>query len=124
MQFMEKYNKLCILLLILLSYSIHCLQPFDVSLFSSLLHYYSAAANILMFNSIGFTNLFKRAFWSLFLSVWKKAFIFANITFRFTKIRIFPYNPCIVFDVIIKSISAAVFSILIISKISVLTHHM
>ena len=124
MQFMEKYNKLYILLLILLSYSIHYLQSFDVSLFLSLLHYYSAATNILMFNSIGFTNLFKRAFWSLFLSVWKKAFIFVNITFRFTKIRIFLYNPCIVFNVIIKSISTTVFSILIILKISILTYHM
>ena len=63
---MKKCDKLCILLLILLSYSIHQLQPFNISLFSPLSHYYSAGTNTLMFNSIGFTNLSKKAFWNIF----------------------------------------------------------
>ena len=62
MRFMEKCDELYILLLILSPHSTHHLQPLDMSLFSPLLHYYSAAVNALMFDSINFTNLFKRAF--------------------------------------------------------------
>ena len=69
MRFIEKCNKLYILLLILLSYFIYCLQPFNMSLFSLLLYYYSAAVNTLIFNNINLTNLSKRVFWSLFLLI-------------------------------------------------------
>ena len=62
MWFMEKCDKLHILLLILLFYSIHHLQPLNVSLFSPLLYYYSAIVNILIFNNIDLINLFKKAF--------------------------------------------------------------
>ena len=62
MRFMEKCDKLYILLLILLSHSIYHLQPFNVSLFSSLLHYYLAVVNALMFNNINLINLSKRIF--------------------------------------------------------------
>ena len=62
MWFVEKCDKLCILLSILSSYSIYHLQPLDMSLFSFLLHYYSADVNILIFNNINFINLFKKAF--------------------------------------------------------------
>ena len=67
MQFIEKCDELHILLSILPPHFTHRLQPLDVSLFLFLLHYYSAAANVLMFDSINLTNLSKRAFWSLFL---------------------------------------------------------
>ena len=67
MRFVEKCDELRILLSILPPHSTHRLQPLDVSLFSPLSHYYSAAANALMFDSVGLTNLSKRAFWSLFL---------------------------------------------------------
>ena len=123
MQFVEKCDELCILLSILPSHSIYYLQPLDMSLFSSLLHYYSAAANALMFNSVNLTNLFKRAFWSLFLPAWKKTFTPANIVSGFTKTGIFPYNPHIILDVITKSIPATASNIPIISKTPVLTHH-
>ena len=69
MQFMEKCNELHILLLILPSHSIHHLQPFNMSLFLSLLYYYSAAVNVLIFDNVSLINLFKKAFWSLFLLV-------------------------------------------------------
>ena len=123
MWFVEKCDKLYILLLILPSYSIHHLQPLNMSLFSPLLHYYSAAVNALMFNSVNLINLSKKAFWNLFLSVWKKAFTFANIASRFTKTGIFSYNLCIVFDIIMKPVPATASSIPIISKTPILTHH-
>ena len=62
MRFMEKYDELYILLLILLFYFIYRLQPFNMSLFLSLLYYYSAAANTLMFNNVNLTNLSKKIF--------------------------------------------------------------
>ena len=124
MRFVEKCDELYILLLILLSYSIHRLQPFDVFLFLFLLYYYLADANVLMFDNIKFINLFKRVFWSIFYSAWMKAFISINIASGFIKTGIFFYNLCIVFDIIIKSILSVTSNIPVISKIFVLTRCM
>ena len=121
MWFVEKCDELHILLSILPSHSTHWLQPLDVSLFSFLSHYYSAGANVLMFDSIGLTNLSKRAFWSIFYSAWMKAFIPVNIASGFTKTGIFFYNLCIILDIIIKFTPSTIFNIPVISKISILT---
>ena len=121
MRFVEKCDELCILLSILLSYFIHHLQPLNVFLFLSLLHYYLININILIFDNVGLINLSKRTFWSFFLLVWKKAFTSANIASGFIKTRIFFYNPRIVFDVIMKPVPAIAFSISVILKMSVLT---
>ena len=124
MRFVEKCDELCILLSILSFYSIYRLQPLNISLFSPLSHYYSADINILIFDNIEFINLFKRVFWSIFYPVWIKVFTPTNIASGFTKTGIFPYNSCIVFNVIIKPTPLITSNIPVISKTSVLTYCM
>ena len=102
MQFIEKCDELRILLLILPPHSTHRLQPLDVSLFSPLSTYYSNGLNELIYRGLSLTSISKRAFWSVFLPAWKKAFSPTNIASGFRKIGIFPYNPSIIIDIISK----------------------
>ena len=102
MRFIEKCDKLRILLLILPPHSTHRLQPLDVSLFAPLSSFYSTAANTLLTDSLGLINLSKRAFWSLFYPSWQQAFTPTNIASGFAKTGIFPYNPSLLINVITK----------------------
>jgi hypothetical protein len=106
MRFIEKCDKLRILLLILPPHSTHRLQPLDVSLFAPLSSFYSTAANTLLTDSLGLINLSKRAFWSLFYPSWQQAFTPTNIASGFAKTGIFPYNPSLLINVITKTQAA------------------
>ena len=68
MTFINTYDQLNILLLILSPHSTHRLQSLDVSLFSPLATYYMNDLNKLMFNSLGIVSMSKRMFWTIFRS--------------------------------------------------------
>ena len=69
MQFIEKYNKLRILLLILPPYLTHRLQPLNILLFLFLSIYYSNRLNKLIYRGLGLIFISKRIFWSVFLPI-------------------------------------------------------
>ena len=62
MQFIEKCNRIYILLLILLLYFIYCLQPLDISLFSFLIWFYINGFNQHIYECSEFININKRYF--------------------------------------------------------------
>ena len=47
-------------------------------------------------------SMSKRTFWSIFLPAQRQAFTTKNIAFNFKQIRVWPYNPYIILNVIIK----------------------
>ena len=102
MKFIDLCDSLQILLLILPSYSTHRLQPLNISLFAPLANFYTQGLNHLLSNSLGMVSMSKRAFWSVFWPVWQRAFTPENIASGFKKTGIFPYNPQIVLNKIIK----------------------
>ena len=102
MRFINRCDELHILLLILPPHSTHRLQPLDVSLFAPLAIYYTNGLNSLLNKSLGMINITKRTFWSVFWPAWRQAFTTNNITSGFAKTGIWPYNPSIVLDVIMK----------------------
>ena len=102
MKFLTKCDDLNILVMILPPHSTHRLQPLDVSLFSPLATYYTEGLNHLMFNSLGMVSMSKRMFWTVFRSAWQNAFTSENIRSAFFKTGIFPLNPSLMLDQIIK----------------------
>ena len=66
MKFINIYDKLRILLLILPSYSTYRLQSLNVSLFAPLATFYTNGLNQLLSNSLGIISMIKRVFWSIF----------------------------------------------------------
>ena len=102
MKFINKYDELRILLLVLPSYSTHRLQSLNIFLFTPLVSFYTSGLNILLNNSLGMVSMTKRAFWTVFLPTWKQAFILENIASGFEKTGIFPYKLRLIFDVITK----------------------
>ena len=66
MKFINTYDELRILLLILPSHSTHRLQSLDVSLFAPLATFYTNGLNQLLSNSLSMVSMTKRAFWSVF----------------------------------------------------------
>ncbi len=66
MAFLNKYDELRILVLILSPHSTHRLQPLDVGLFQPLSIAYSQEVNHFLTNSLGMVSMMKRRFWSLF----------------------------------------------------------
>ena len=93
MQFIEQYDKLRILLLVLPAHFIYRLQPLDVRLFAPLAIYYTNGLNDLIAKSFGMVKISKRAFWSVFLPAWQSAFLDQNIISAFRKTEIWSYNP-------------------------------
>ena len=66
LKFIEAADRLQILILILLPYSTHRLQPLDVSLFALLARAYTNEFNNLLFISSGLISMSKRMFYSMF----------------------------------------------------------
>ena len=66
LRFIETYDRLRILLLIMPPHSTHRLQPLDVSLFSPLSTYYAQNLNSQMAKSLGMVSMSKRNFWAAF----------------------------------------------------------
>ena len=66
MRFIEKCDRMRILLLILPLYFTHCLQPLDVSLFFPLARFYTNGLNQYMYKCSGLINMSKRHFWKIF----------------------------------------------------------
>ena len=62
MKFINIYDYLRILLLILSSYSTHRLQPFNIFLFISLTTFYTIGLNKLLNNNLNIVSMIKRAF--------------------------------------------------------------
>jgi hypothetical protein len=93
MQFIERYDELHIILLILPPHFTHRLQPLDVSLFSPLATYYTNGLQQLMTDSYGMVSMSKRRFWGVFWPAWQQAFTPANIASGFAKTGIWSYAP-------------------------------
>ena len=74
MAFLNKYNKLWILVLILPPHSTHRLQPLDVGLFGKLSTAYSFLVDRWMAKSLRLVSMSKRIFWALFLPAWLESF--------------------------------------------------
>jgi hypothetical protein len=104
MQFIERYDELRIILLILPPYTTHRLQPLDVSLFSPLATYYTNSLQQLMTDSYGMVSMSKRRFWGVFWPAWQQVFTPANIASGFAKTGIWLYAPDEMLAKIIKSL--------------------
>ena len=102
MKFIDKCDILRILLLILPPHTTHRLQPLDVSLFAPLARDYTNGLNDMMFNSLGMTNMSKRAFWSVFWPAWQQTFTKENTASGFEKTGVFLLNSSIILDKITK----------------------
>ena len=102
MKFIDLCDSFNILLLILSLYSIHCLQPLDVSLFGPLANFYTQNLNSILYNSLGINTMTKYIFWSLFWSAWKNVFTTKNITSAFQSTSIYPYDSNQVLKKIVK----------------------
>ena len=85
LRFIETYDQLRILLLIIPPHFTHRLQPLDVSLFSPLSTYYAQNLNSQMAKSLSMVSMIKRNFWAAFWPAWQQAFTSTNITSAFTK---------------------------------------
>ena len=99
MAFIDRYNRLKILVLILLLYSIHKLQPLDYGNFLLLSIYYGQEINTVLTNSKGESNITKQMFYGLFKPVFKKAFSVENIKSAWQKTGLWPYDPPKVLDI-------------------------
>ena len=102
MKFINIYDYLRILLLILPPYSTHRLQFLNISLFTPLATFYTIGLNKLLNNNLNIISIIKRVFQNIFLPAQKETFILKNITSGFEKTGIFPYKPRLIFDVITK----------------------
>jgi hypothetical protein len=92
MAFLNKCDSLRILVLILLSYSTHRLQPLDVGLFGLLSTVYSVECNNYIARGLGYISLTKRLFWPIFKIAWDKSFTEDNIKSAFAKAGIWPVS--------------------------------
>ena len=99
MAFIDRYDRLKILVLILLPYSTHKLQPLDCGNFLPLLIYYGQEINAVLTDSKGESNMTKRMFYGLFKPVFKKAFSIENIKSAWQKTGLWPYDPPKVLDI-------------------------
>lgn len=98
MKFIERCEKLRILLAIYPPHSTHRLQPLDVSCFNPLANYYSQGLNELIMNTAGHTSIKKRDFFSIFWRAYEKTFNERVIGSAWKKTGIWPFNPQTVLD--------------------------
>jgi hypothetical protein len=77
--FIDRCDRLKILVLILPLHLIHKLQPLNCGNFLLLSIYYRDKSNKVLVDSKGKSNITKRMFYGLFKPVFKKAFFVANI---------------------------------------------
>ena len=99
MAFINRCDRLKILLLILPPHSTHKLQPLDCGNFLPLLIYYSQEINAILTDSEGESNMTKRMFYGLFKLAFEKAFSIENIESAWQKIGLWPYDPPVVLDI-------------------------
>ena len=88
--------------MILSSHITHRLQSLDVSLFALLTRYYINDFNAMMNNSFEMMSMSKKAFWSVFWSVWQQVFIAKNIASDFEKTDIILFDSDTILNQIIK----------------------
>ena len=100
MVFIDTYDCLYIILIILPPYLTYKLQSLDVSLFLSLAIFYTNRLNNLMFKSLGIVSMSKRSFWKVFWPIQNQAFSVQNITsiFRYTGVQL--CNAAVILDTI------------------------
>jgi hypothetical protein len=99
MAFIDRCDRLKILVLILPPYLIHKLQPLDCGNFLPLSIYYGDKSNKVLADSEGESNMTKRMFYGLFKPVFEKAFFIANIMSAWSKTGLWLYDPPIVLDI-------------------------
>ncbi|KAF1982089.1 DDE-domain-containing protein, partial [Aulographum hederae CBS 113979] len=73
-------------------HSTHCLQPLDVSLFSSLSTFYSQGLNQHLFMTQGLSSIGQRDFFPLFWPAYERAFTKANILSGWRKTGLHPLD--------------------------------
>jgi hypothetical protein len=98
MDFLDRCDRLKILVLILPPHSTHKLQPLDCGNFLPLATYYSQGITAVLTNSEGETSMTKRMFFGIFKSAFVKAFSEENIRSAWLKTGLWPYNPDLVLD--------------------------
>jgi hypothetical protein len=99
MAFIDRCDRLKILVLILPPHSTHKLQPLDCGNFLPLSIYYGDESNKVLADSEGESNMTKRMFYGLFKPAFEKAFSIANIMSAWSKTGLWPYDPPIVLDI-------------------------
>ena len=102
--FLNKADELKILLMILLLYSTHRLQPLDIGLFQPLSTAYSRHLNDLMYGSLSWCKMTKRNFWIVFKAAWEDSFTEKNILKAFEKTGIFPLDSSKILTIIQKKV--------------------
>ena len=108
MKFLDWCDKHKILIAVYSSHSTHRLQPLNVSLFSSLINFYSQNVSDWMHKIQRYSNIIKRDFFELFWSAFHRAFTPKNILSEWEKIDLQPLNSARVLDQI-KSIERLTF---------------
>ena len=96
LKFISTYDRLRILILILLPYLTHRLQPLDVSMFGLLVYEYSQGLDNLIFKSLGFVSINKAMFQKIFKVAQEASFIKENIQNAQRKSGIWLINPQLV----------------------------
>jgi hypothetical protein len=98
MAFLDRCDRLKILVLILPPHSTHKLQSLDCGNFLPLATYYSQEITAILTNSEGETSMTKRMFFGIFKPAFVKAFSEENIRSVWLKTGLWPYNPDLVLD--------------------------
>jgi DDE superfamily endonuclease len=92
MAFLNKADKLKILLMVLPPHSTHRLQPLDVGLFQPLSIAYSQHLNDSIYGSLSWCRMTKQSFWVVFKAAWEDSFTEKNILRAFETTGIFPLD--------------------------------
>jgi hypothetical protein len=93
-----------IILLVLPPHTTHRLQPLDVGLFQPLSTAYSQEVDALMTKGLGYVQMSKRFFYSMFKRAWEASFTVDNIVHAFAKPGVWPIDSEIIMSKIRKPI--------------------
>ena len=98
MAFIDRCDRLKILVLILPPHSTHKLQPLDCGNFLPLAIFYGQEITAILTDSEGETSMTKRMFYGCFKPAFEKAFCVENIESAWKKTGLWPYDPSLVLD--------------------------
>ena len=98
MAFLDRCDRLKILVLILPPHSTHKLQPLDCGNFQPLATRYSQGINRILSDSEGEASMTKRLFFGVFKPAFLQAFSEENIRSAWSKTGLWPYDPDLVLN--------------------------
>jgi hypothetical protein len=98
MAFLDRCDRLKILVLILPPYLTHKLQPLDCGNFLPLATYYSQGINRILLDSEGAVRMTKRLFFGVFKPAFLDAFSEENIRSAWSQTGLWPYDPGIILN--------------------------